>query len=212
MRFGSATLVLIPLLMLAACVPGKYPPVALWYVPSVKPLSGGEPVAVYMLRDLRYRYLHGYYGSESETYVGFVIHKAFEGKGLPLYANEPVAVVATRALSEGLKARGVPVVDRTRRMFRVGDEAEGARVAILGEIQRLGFPEGGDARCALHLELREIESGKMLWEKSFSSQVPLKTDVRTNPHEAAAAVSTALSLAVDDAVMDPELTSLLTRH
>lgn len=200
----------------------QYPAVALGYRPAVKPLSGGEPVALYLLRDLRHqdgdtvgkksggtvselRYLFGRHqpgdtvGNESD--LGFV--------GPPLYANEPVAVAVTRALAEGLKARGFPVVDKTRRVFRAGDEADGARLALLGGVQRFGFPGGGEVSCDLRLEIRDIESGKKLWEKSFSNQVSFGTSVWTS---AGAALGVVLSRTVDDAVMDRELTAHLGGH
>ena len=201
-------IVFISLLLLTGCseIP-PHGPMPLEYRPAVKPLSGGEPaVALYLLRDLR----HQHDGTvRDESYLGFVIERPYEGKGQPLYANERAAVTATRALAEGLKARGFPVVDRTSRIFRAGDEAGGARLALVGEVHRLGFSRREEASCVLRLELREIESGKKLWEKSFSSQAPIEGPGGL-PTLAAAAVSEALSKTVDDAVMDRELTDLLT--
>jgi hypothetical protein len=203
-------MVLIPVLLLSACGPPReYAPVTLAYQHSVKPLSGGQPIAVYLLRDVRDRQVPGFHG----TAIGFVVQNAFQGKGVRLYADEPVEVSATHALVEGLKARGVLVVDRTRRLFEVGDEANNARLALLGDIQKLGFPDGGDVSCALRLELREIHTGEKLWEKSFSSQVARGPSmVGAEGRSAAYAVNEALSLAIDDALMDQEFTNLITKH
>jgi hypothetical protein len=178
--------------------------------PVVQRVSGGQPVALYLLRDLRQQ--PGDPEVWSERYLGFVIYNDFEGTGLPLYAKEAVAVVVTRELAEGLKARGFPIVDSTQRAFQAGDGGEGARLALLGEVQRFGFPRAGAARCDLRLEIREIESGKKVWDKSFSSLVPLPTRPALNLGAVLGAVNDALSRTVDDAVMDRELTDLLGGH
>jgi hypothetical protein len=204
MRLRATPVIVIPLLILAGCSPAERSQkrhMKLWYQPSVNRLSGGTPVAVYLLRDSRLN-------PGGDTRIGS-INVSYK-KSVGVYTDESVALAASRALVEGLKARGVPVVDRTSEMFQVGKEADGARLALLGEIKELGFPKGQGVSCSLRLELREINSGKKLWEKSFSKEMPFDTSPWTRGEEGANAASAVLSLAVDDAVMDPQLTDLIT--
>jgi hypothetical protein len=210
--------------------------VTIWYkhdgswIPASPATSGLPPVAVYLFQDSR---------PSAPDYVPYIlpaigISPAYKGPP-PIRASEPVVFSVTRAFAEGLEARGFPVVDRTRRAFQMGDPADGARRGLRGELLRFAMWPGwvtvnpfegkyaltqGGIVCAISVEIFDLESGKKLWEKTYSGKSP-PIDEATSyrlqnmqpgigwAREMEPSLAAALAGAVENAVMDPELVDAL---
>jgi hypothetical protein len=224
--------VVITYLSLAACVLSAETAskaVTIWYKPggswisALPAASGLPPVAVYLFHDSR----QSPCGPDCIPTLSPDVGRW--GTWPPVRASEPVVLPVTRAFAEGLRARGFPVVDRTRRVFQAGDSTDGAGRGLRGELLSFAsvptpfVPKGsyfesrlGGIVCVVSLEVFDLQSGEKLWEKTYSGTssideasrqgMQLGSEERIQPF-----LATALAAAIENAAMDPELAEALGR-
>jgi hypothetical protein len=196
-------------------------------IPALPATSGLPPVAVYLFQDSRQE--SG--GPDGVPYITPVGASPTSPGPPPFRTSEPLVLPVTRAIIEGLKARGFPVVDRSQRVFQVGDPADGARRGLRGQLLRFAIMPGwltenpwegkyrlipGGILCVVSLEVFDLRSGETLWEKTYSGGSTIgESSGREMERQASAMqwpLAKALAVAVENAVMDPELTDLLSRN
>lgn len=213
--------------VLSAETPSKA--VTIWYkpggswIPALPVASGLPPVAVYLFRDSR----QSSCGPDCIPYLFPDVDTRREGPTLfPLVrTSEPLVLPVTRAFAEGLRARGFPVVDRTRRVFQAGDSTDAAKRGLRGELLRfasLPFEHAfrmdpGRIVCVVNLEVFDLQSGKKLWEKTYAGTSWIDDaskrgmQVGSEGERIQPFLATALAAAIENAVMDPELAEALDR-
>lgn len=133
------------------------------YAPSgIGALPQLEPVAVYRLADKR---------DEEPKRIGGV-YGGYRNLLNRIYAEEDAAVIVTRALAEGLKARGFPVTMRLDESYLPRFSRPDTRITITGEL-RAFWTEAfytNKAECAVLLQVYEVATGRKLWEKLYEAE------------------------------------------
>ena len=137
-----------------------------FYLPPRTTLLSSPPdqVAIYRFADKR--------GVDEPTQIARYVSP---GRLSRYSATEPVAVGLTRAFVEGLKARGIPVLEMPV-PFTPGESRPAPRVAITGTVlefesvvARSGiFTYGNRVACSIVLQVYYTTTGGKLWEKSYS--------------------------------------------
>jgi hypothetical protein len=80
--------------------------------------------------------------------------------------------VVSRALADGLKARGFQVIAATGETYLPRVSRAAARVAIAGELKEF-WTEAfytNKAECKVQLQLYDMATGRKLWEKEYAAR------------------------------------------
>ncbi len=143
-----------------------------------------------------------------------------------IFSREPVALVATKAFSEAIKARGFQVIDREDTLFTPGSSDGGIAPALTGEVADISY-EGmvswaslvvqaaQRVRCTIVLQVYDVTTGQKLWEKTYSRIHPGNGSDKQRegkPTYSRNPVAQVLAEIVEEAVYDPEFMRELRRR
>lgn len=205
MRWLCTWVVTLALVGLGGCGPKT---LSVRYTASgITPLPQLLPVAVYQLVDKR--------GEDEPTRIGGV-YGGYRNLLNRLYGDEPAAVTVTRALADGLKARGFPVIDMTTARFDPAATRAQVRVVVSGEVREF-WTEAfytNQAKCSMLLQLYETATGRKLWEKEYAEKFSggLSGGVFASSDDLRDNLARLLSKVVERAVNDPDLVAQVGRY
>ncbi len=162
-------------------------------------------VAVYLFSDER-----------GKPYNWYLEHASISGHSGVGYTTELVASGVTRAVIEGLRARGFHVVDMTPTTYPPGPSAAvtDTRLAITGRVLECGarivrsglFTYDQRVGTRITVEAYEVTSGRKLWEKEYSKV--WEGGILPDNHRRL--LTRSLAHVVEQAVSDPDLLSAIT--
>lgn len=194
-------------LVAASCADLK---VQVQYAPDAKieRLPAGVPVTVFRFADAR-----GDEGDKGDSYRVGGVYGGYGNRLSKVLATSPWPTTLTRALSDGLKARGLEVVSVEDRTLDPTALSVSTALALGGEIRNFSTESRWTKSAHVGGILRLYsQSGRLVLERPISARATeheLGTGVFTSVEPLETLMNQALTEFVRKVVMDPDLTQRL---